>query len=110
MPMKIAEYLKVMVEKNASDLYLTVASPPVYRIEGIMQPIGDHAFTEDELEELAKATMNEKQWDEFSHRNEMDLSLVLSVPRPSRFRVNILRQRGSAAVVIRTIKYEIKTL
>jgi twitching motility protein PilU len=54
--------------------------------------------------------MNEKQWNEFSHRNEMDLSLVLSVPRLSRFRVNILRQRGSAALVIRRIKYEIKTL
>lgn len=108
--MEIVEYLKVMVEKNASDLYLTVASPPVYRIEGAMQPIGDHMFTAEELEELAHATMNEKQWNEFSHRNEMDLSLVLSVPRLSRFRVNILRQRGSAALVIRRIKYEIKTL
>jgi twitching motility protein PilU len=108
--MEIVEYLKVMVDKNASDLYLTVASSPVYRIEGVMEPIGDHKFTGEELEELAKATMNEKQWDEFSHRNEMDLSLVLSVPRLSRFRVNILRQRSSAALVIRRIKYEIKTL
>jgi len=108
--MEILEYLKVMVEKNASDLYLTVASPPVFRIEGVMQPIGDHAFTAGELEELAKSTMNEKQWNEFSQRNEMDLALVLSVPRLSRFRVNILRQRGSAALVLRTIKYEIKSL
>jgi len=108
--MELVEYLRVMVEKNASDLYLTVASPPVFRIEGVMQPIGDHAFTASELEELAKAAMNEKQWIEFSQRNEMDLALVLSVPRLSRFRVNILRQRGSAALVIRTIKYEIKTL
>ncbi len=108
--MELVEYLRVMVEKNASDLYLTVASPPVFRIEGVMQPIGDHAFTAGELEELAKAAMNEKQWIEFSQRNEMDLALVLSVPRLSRFRVNILRQRGSAALVIRTIKYEIKTL
>jgi len=108
--MELVEYLRVMVEKNASDLYLTVASPPVFRIEGVMQPIGDHAFTAGELEELAKAAMNEKQWIEFSQRNEMDLALVLSVPRLSRFRINILRQRGSAALVIRTIKYEIKTL
>jgi twitching motility protein PilU len=108
--MELVEYLRVMVEKNASDLYLTVASPPVFRIEGVMQPIGDHAFTAGELEELAKAAMNEKQWIEFSQRNEMDLALVLSVPRLSRFRVNILRQRGSAALVIRTIKYEIRTL
>ena len=75
-----------------------------------MQPIGDHVFSADELEELAKATMNEKQWNEFSQRNEMDLALVLSVPRLNRFRVNSLRQRGLAALVIRRIRYDIRTL
>jgi twitching motility protein PilU len=108
--METLDYLKVMMEHSASDLYLTVGSPPVYRIEGVMQPIGNHAFTAEELEKLAHSTMNEKQWSDFSQRNEMDLALVLSVPRLSRFRVNILRQRGSAALVIRRIKYEIKTL
>ena len=108
--METLDYLKVMMEHSASDLYLTVGSPPVYRIEGVMQPIGDHSFTAEELENLAHSTMNEKQWSDFSQRNEMDLALVLSVPRLSRFRVNILRQRGSAALVIRRIKYEIKTL
>ena len=108
--METLDYLKVMMEHSASDLYLTVGSPPVYRIEGVMQPIGEHAFTAEDLENLAHSTMNEKQWSDFSQRNEMDLALVLSVPRLSRFRVNILRQRGSAALVIRRIKYEIKTL
>src|ERR671918_470656 len=108
--METLDYLKVMMEHSASDLYLTVGSPPVYRIEGVMQPIGEHAFTAEDLEKLAHATMSEKQWSDFSQRNEMDLSLVLSVPRLSRFRVNVLRQRGSAALVIRRIKYEIKTL
>ena len=106
--MQILDYLKVTMEMNASDLYLSVGSPPVYRIEGIMQRIGDRAFSADELEALAKETMNEKQWNEFSQCNEMDLAMVLSVPHPSRFRVNILRQRGFAAVVIRRIKYEIR--
>lgn len=108
--MELLEYLKVMVEKSASDLYLSVASPPMYRIEGVMQPIGDHAFSADELETLARASMNEDQWEEFSKRKEMDLALILSVPRLCRFRVNVLRQRGSAALVIRTIKYDIKTI
>jgi len=108
--MKILEYLKVMVETDASDLFLTVGSPPVYRIQGIMRPIGDHVFSPEELEDLAKGTMNEKQLAEFTTCNEMDLALVLSVPHLSRFRVNVLRQRSSAALVIRTIKYEIKTI
>src|SRR5215831_703976 len=106
--MNILEYLKVMVETDASDLYLTVGSPPVYRIQGVMRPTGDHVFSAEELEDLAKGAMNEKQQAEFSACNEMDLALVLSVPHLSRFRVNVLRQRGSAALVIRTIKYDIK--
>src|SRR5215468_11894563 len=59
--MNIVEYLKVMVETDASDLYLTVGSPPVYRIQGVMRPICDHVFSAEELEDLAKGAMNEKQ-------------------------------------------------
>jgi Tfp pilus assembly pilus retraction ATPase PilT len=106
--MRILDYLKVTMKNNASDLYLSVGSPPIYRIEGIMQTIGDHAFSADELEELAKEIMNEKQWNEFSQSNEMDLAMVLSLPHLSRFRINILRQRGFAAIVVRRVKYEVK--
>jgi twitching motility protein PilU len=108
--MKIVEHLQLMVQNNASDLYLTEGSPPVYRIEGVMQPIGDHAFLPEDLGEIAQEIMSEKQWHEFSRCNEMDLALVLSVPKLSRFRVNVLRQRSSVALVIRTIKCEIKTI
>jgi len=108
--MEIKEFLQVMVDKEASDVYLTVASPPMYRIEGVVQPIGDFKFKPAELEALAKSVMNERQWEEFSSKLEMDLVLVLSIPDLSRFRVNILRQRGSIALVIRKIKFEVRSL
>jgi twitching motility protein PilU len=108
--MEIIELLKVMVDKGASDIYLTVASPPMYRIEGIVQPIGDFKFEPAQLEGLAKSVMNERQWEEFSSKHEMDLVLVLSIADLSRFRVNVLRQRGSVALVIRKIKFEIRSL
>jgi twitching motility protein PilU len=54
--------------------------------------------------------MKETQWEEFSLKHEMDLVLVLSIADLSRFRVNVLRQRGSVALVIRRIKFEIKSL
>ncbi|MGH7785093.1 MAG: PilT/PilU family type 4a pilus ATPase, partial [Candidatus Binatia bacterium] len=82
----------------------------MYRIEGIVQPIGDCRFTPVDLERLAKSVMSEKQWDEFNSKLEMDLVLVLSIPDLSRFRVNILRQRGSVALVIRQIKFDIRSL
>lgn len=108
--MEIKELLQVMVDKEASDVYLTVASPPMYRIEGVVQPIGDSKFKPAELEVLAKSVMSEKQWEDFNSRLELDLVLVLSIPDLSRFRVNVLRQRGSVALVIRKIKFDIRSL
>jgi twitching motility protein PilU len=108
--MEIKEVLQVMVDKEASDVYLTVASPPMYRIEGIVQPVGDTKFTPQDLEKLAQSVMNERQWEEFNAKLEMDLVLVLSIPDLSRFRINVLRQRGSVALVIRRIKFEIRTI
>jgi twitching motility protein PilU len=108
--MQIRELLQVMVEKEASDVYLTVDSPPMYRIEGIVQPIGEFRFTPPDLERLAESVMNKGQWEEFSSKLEMDLVLVLSIPDLSRFRVNVLRQRGHVALVIRKIRFEIRSI
>lgn len=106
--MELLDFLKVMVEKSASDVYLTVASPPMYRIEGIVQPFGDHAFTPDETEILAKSVLNEQQWHEFVERKEMNLAF--SYPKLSRFRINVLRQRGSVGIVARRVKFGISSL
>jgi twitching motility protein PilU len=108
--MEIKRLLQVMVEKEASDVYLTVGSPPMYRIEGIVQPIGDVEFAPADLEKLAESVMSEKQWQEFNAKLEMDLVLVLSIPDLSRFRVNVLRQRGFVALVIRKIRFEIRSI
>ena len=106
--MEIVDFLKVMVEKNASDVYLTVARPPTYRIEGIAQPIGDHLFTPEELEALAKSFMSEQQWRDFNE--QMEMNLALSYPKLARFRVNVLRQRGSVGIVARQVKVEIQSV
>ena len=108
--MEIKELLQVMVDKDASDVYLTVASPPMYRIEGVVQPIGDYKFKPADLEALGKSVMSEKQWEEFHSKLEMDLILLLAIPDLSRFRVNVLRQSGSIALVIRKIRFDIRSL
>ena len=103
--MEIEDYFRVMVEKEASDLYLTVALPPTYRVNGKVGA-GDHAsFTPQYLEDLAKSVMTPEQWEEFQVKKEMNLAL--SLPQVSRFRVNVMRQRGSVAMVVRKIKVDI---
>jgi twitching motility protein PilU len=103
--MEVRQFLKVMAERDASDVYLTVDLPPIYRIQGVTQPIGDKAFTNDELEALAYTIMREKQRKDFELNMEMNLALYY--PDLGRFRVNIFRQRGYVGLVIRQIKVEI---
>lgn len=99
---------KKMVEIEASDLYLTVARPPMYRVDGKIQAIGDENFTPEDLVALADAMMSEKQRREFTQTLEMNLAQ--SLPGVARFRVNILTQRGSVGMVIRRIKADVMSL
>jgi len=97
-----------MVERGASDLYLTVDSPPMLRVEGITQPLGSETLGPKEVELLANSLMSERQRATFDDRLEMNLAIASE--RLGRFRVNVFRQRGAIGVVIRQIKMQIPTL
>ena len=106
--MEIHDYLKAMVELDASDLYLTVARPTMYRVDGKVRTVGERIFKPDDVEAIAKSIMNERQLKEFTETLEMNMAL--SLPGVSRFRVNIFRQRGSVGIVVRQVKAEVQTL
>ena len=82
--------LKVMVDRDASDVYLTVDLPANYRVQGTIQPIGDEIVTNEDLEALALAIMRDRQRKEFEETMEMNLALYY--PDLGRFRVNVFRQ------------------
>lgn len=103
--MNIEDFFRKMVEIEASDLYLTVAKPPMYRTEGKIEVGGDHPFTPQELGDIAQAIMNDKQKQEFAET--MEMNMAMSLPGISRFRVNIFQQRGSVGMVIRRIKADV---
>ena len=106
--MEIRELLRVMIQRGASDLYLTTASPPMYRIEGITQPVGNQPLTPDMLRGLADSFMSQTEKLEFGEKLEM--TLALAYEDLGRFRVNVFRQRGNVGIVIRQIKAEILTI
>jgi twitching motility protein PilU len=105
---EITKLLKLMVEHQASDLYLTTDSPPMYRINGVLNPAGNRALAEEDTERLAVSVMNDRQQAEFERDNEQNLGL--NYESLGRFRVNILRQRSTIALVVRRIKLEIPTI
>jgi twitching motility protein PilU len=104
----IQDFFKAMVESEASDLYLTVAKPPMYRIEGKIRENGEHRFSPEELHAIAQTIMNEKQRAEFAAT--MEMNMAMSLPGVSRFRVNIFQQRGSVGMVIRRIKADVSSV
>src|SRR5688572_5866330 len=104
----IRKLLTVMKEHDASDLYLTVDSPPAYRVNGVVRPAGNRCLEPEETEMLARNIMTEKQQREFDEHNEMNLALYYSAL--GRYRVNVMRQRGVVGLVIRQIKSNIPTM
>ena len=106
--MRIHDLLTEMVERDASDLYVMVNCPPLLRVQGSNEPIGETPLTGVDTEALANALMSDSERATFNETKEMNLGISLS--ELGRFRVNVLRQRGSVGMVIRQIKTRIPTL
>lgn len=98
---------QLAVEHKASDIHLAVESPPVLRIDGVLTRIGEEKLSCQELDQFAHFLMNENQAQRFLEQGELDFSY--SLPGVGRFRVNVFRQRGSVAIVIRIIPFTVPT-
>ncbi len=104
----IKQLLMVMVKQDASDVYITSGMPPAYRINSQVVPLKQPPLTAVQCEQLANATMTEKQRAEFSETMEMNLAIAYE--GMGRFRVNIFRQRGDVGMVIRKITTDVPTI
>ena len=103
--MKISPYLKVLAEKDGSDLYLSTGALPSAKFNGVLTPLSKKAAPAGWVNALAQEIMNDDQRHEFEHKPEMNLAI--SEPGIGRFRVNIFKQRNEVSMVIRNIKAEI---
>ncbi|MBD3168828.1 MAG: PilT/PilU family type 4a pilus ATPase [candidate division Zixibacteria bacterium] len=104
----LQELLKYMVEKKASDMHITVGSPPQIRVDGRLQKLSSERLAPEQTRRLAYSIMSEKQKLKFEKDSELDLSF--GVENLSRFRINIFVQRGNVAMAIRQIPFKIMTM
>jgi twitching motility protein PilT len=105
--MLINELLKRMVELGGSDAHLKVGQPPGVRIAGKIQPQGEQLLTPADTLAMAQEILSPEHWDAFDQSGDLDCSY--SVPGVARFRVNVMRQRGSISLVLRYIPEKIPT-
>jgi twitching motility protein PilT len=107
--MIIEDLLKRVVEKKASDLHLVVRQSPILRINGDLVVQNDMPPVTDELtQQILSQITNQEQLDFFNKEKELDFAY--SVPGLARFRVNVLRQRGTLSFAFRIIPFHIPTL
>lgn len=106
--MELTPYLALMVSKTASDMFFSVGAPPAIKIEGVISYVGQHDLQPGAVRDLAYSVMTDKQVKEFESTLECNFSI--SQQDSGRFRVNIYRQRGEVAMVIRYIRSHIPAI
>jgi twitching motility protein PilU len=106
--MNVQPLFKLMVEKKASDLFLTCFAPVKIKIDGKIMPVNKLDLTPKMIRQAAMELMTEEQMDEFSR--ELELDFAVSKPGLGRFRVNVFSQRGNIAIVMRYITHELPDL
>jgi len=107
--MVIDEFLKIAIERDASDIHLKAGNHPMIRIHGTLTPLtGFPRLTIQDTDELGNQMMTDPQ--KARLQEELDIDLAYSLSGFGRFRGSIFHQRGSLAIALRIIPLEIKTV
>lgn len=105
---KLLPYLRLAVERRASDLFFTPNAPAMLKVEGEFLSVGKTIMTSEFVRELAYGILTPEQQAEFEKHREIDLATQAG--GLGRFRVNVFTQRGSVGMVLRRVESEIPTL
>lgn len=101
--------LQEVVAQGASDLHLSVDSPPMFRIDGSLRPAGNSVtWSEEKIKTALLSILSESQQEIFE--KELELDFAYTIPDSARFRVNFYQQRGSMGGAFRIIPTELKQL
>jgi twitching motility protein PilT len=106
--MHIQELLSVMVEKKASDIHIKVGRPPLLRVNGELDAMDMAPLSADQVTDLAKQILTERQLQSFDLKNEIDTAYHWE--GVARFRANIFRQKSQLSMVMRVIPTNIPSL
>ncbi len=107
--MDITPYLKLLRDKEGSDLFFSVGAPVKIKIEGQVSSVGKTVLTGELAKAAAYGIMTESQINRFEDTLECDFAISLP-DKSARYRVNVFRQRGETSMVLRRIPSQIPTI
>jgi len=102
----LIEILGYAVKHGASDIHLSVGSPPACRIDGKIRFFSDTSLTPYDTSEFLNEILNADQRAEFDTCGDADVAI--GIPGLGRFRVNVLHQRSSIGIVLRHVKGKVQ--
>ncbi|MGR9045669.1 MAG: PilT/PilU family type 4a pilus ATPase [Gammaproteobacteria bacterium] len=97
--------LTLMVNKKASDLFITAGRPPTIKVDGKLVEVSKTSLTAEHSMSVVLGIMDQRQKDEFE--NTKECQFAISVPELGRFRVSAFTQRDAAGMVLRRIETNI---
>lgn len=92
---------KLMADKNASDIFLSVGAPINIKINGVAMPVNQTILNADAVRQLLNEVLTERQIREFD--DEMELNTAYTLEGVGTYRISAFRQKGTPAVVVRYI-------
>ncbi|MBK8691774.1 MAG: PilT/PilU family type 4a pilus ATPase [Deltaproteobacteria bacterium] len=105
---RIDRFLRLMNDRGASDLHLSVGRPPIFRLSGRMEPIRYRTLDRTDFVQLLEPIAPAHLWHEFVETGDIDFAY--EVPGVSRFRVNLFRQERGDSAVLRIIPTKLMTV
>ena len=105
--MNIFKLLEIGVELGASDIHITVDSPPIAIVKGSFIKLREENLSKEDTFQMAREITGPKKFKILEEHGEVDLSA--SIQSGDRFRVNAYKQKGNYAIAIRTITSQIPT-
>jgi twitching motility protein PilU len=106
--MNLKPFLKLMVERNASDLFFSPMAPIKIKIEGKIMSVSKDVLSVEAVRDAALGLMTESQ--RATLEEELEIDFAVSEPGLGRFRANVFHQRGNLAIVLRFITLDIPEL
>ena len=103
--MEFDKLLRLVVEKGASDLFVTAGKPPMIKVNGVLHAVGRTALSPEQARDLVYGVMNREQQEQFQATHECNFAINTS--GVGRFRVSAFYQRNLVGMVLRRIEVNI---
>lgn len=105
--MEMSELLSIVVERNASDLHLTVGKPPVLRVDGALDVLDFQPLSEGDTQALMKSITSSSHQQRLQERGGTDFGFAFG--DLARFRVSVFKQKGNIGLSLRLIPSKLMT-